>query len=151
MVFFNSIRIFVTHAGPKGEKGDNGEKGPAGEKGETGPQGPQGPSGETGPKGPAGSTGETGAPGPKGPKGEQGVPGPKGKPGLKGKAGPPGVQVSKGSSYSATTGMYIPIVAGPAFEHASSYGQAKPQNWYQSPTYKKINKSNANKSEEEGY
>jgi hypothetical protein len=46
--------------------------------------------------------------------------------------------------------MYIPVVAaeyGPSA--SSSYGQAVPQNWYQSPAYKKTNKYSSNNSEEE--
>ena len=56
----------VAATGPKGDKGDTGERGP---QGETGPQGPQGIQGETGPQGEQGPQGATGQTGPQGPAG----------------------------------------------------------------------------------
>ena len=92
---------FVGAQGPKGEKGDTGERGPQGETGATGPQGPRGETGATGPQGPKGKDGEVtfesltdeqkaslrGEPGAKGEKGEKGEPGAQGEKGEKGDPG----------------------------------------------------------------
>ena len=67
--------------GPKGDKGDTGERGPEGPKGDVGtvgPQGPQGPKGEVGPQGIQGPQGATGERGPQGETGPIGPQGPKG-------------------------------------------------------------------------
>lgn len=79
--------------GPKGDKGETGERGPIGPKGDTGERGPkgayglQGPAGPIGPQGLQGIQGERGRdgePGPKGERGEQGPIGPKGENGRDG-------------------------------------------------------------------
>ena len=94
--------------GPKGDKGEPGERGPKGEdglpgpKGEAGPIGPVGPKGEAGPIGPVGPKGEDGAQGlqgiqgERGPKGEDGQAGPQGPIGLTGPQGIQGVPGPKG-------------------------------------------------------
>lgn len=86
--------ISLTH-GPKGDKGETGERGPQGLQGLTGPQGPQGIQGERGPEGPRGADGLQGPIGPQGVQGERGQDGqagPKGERGEQGQVGPTGPQ-----------------------------------------------------------
>jgi len=64
--------------GPKGDKGDTGERGPEGPKGDAGAVGPQGPIGPKGDVGPQGIQGPQGATGERGPQGETGPTGPQG-------------------------------------------------------------------------
>lgn len=98
------------YKGPKGDKGDTGERGPKGEQGIQGVKGDTGEQGIQGIQGERGFTGEQGIQGPKGNdgkmtfedltveqkdtlKGEQGIQGPqgpKGDTGLQGEQGPPG-------------------------------------------------------------
>ena len=62
--------------GPKGDKGETGERGPIGPQGETGPRGENGQQGLQGIQGPIGQTGPAGPQGPiglTGPKGADGV------------------------------------------------------------------------------
>ena len=106
-------------AGPKGEKGDQGEVGPQGPQGEQGPagaQGIQGPAGEKGEKGEAGPQGPAGEVGPQGPQGEQGIQGPVGEKGDKGDQGEVGPQGEQGIQGPAgETGPQGPAgEAGPA-------------------------------------
>ena len=70
--------------GPKGDKGETGERGLIG------PQGPQGLTGEQGPRGETGQQGLQGIQGPIGPKGETGERGPQGDTGPIGQTGPAG-------------------------------------------------------------
>ena len=90
------LRTISSTPGPKGDKGETGERGPQGLQGSTGPQGPQGIQGERGPEGPRGADGLQGPIGPQGIQGERGQDGQKGERGeqgpigLTGPAGPQG-------------------------------------------------------------
>ena len=78
--------------GPKGDKGETGERGP---QGDTGPKGADGLQGPIGPQGIQGERGQDGQPGPKGERGEQG---PAGLPGPVGPQGPIGLTGPKGEN-----------------------------------------------------
>ena len=80
--------------GPKGDKGETGERGPQGATGETGPRGADGLQGPIGPQGLQGERGRYGEPGPRGERGEQG---PTGLPGPVGPQGPIGLTGPKGA------------------------------------------------------
>ena len=90
------LRTISLTPGPKGDKGEPGERGPqgaSGQQGERGPQGdtgPRGADGVPGPQGPAGDPGPRGADGLQGPAGETGPRGADGLPGPAGPAGPAG-------------------------------------------------------------
>lgn len=90
------LRTISLTPGPKGDKGEPGERGPQGapgQQGERGPQGdtgPRGADGVPGPTGPQGPTGQQGVPGPQGLQGATGETGPRGADGLPGPAGPAG-------------------------------------------------------------
>ena len=90
------LRTISSTPGPKGDKGETGERGPQGLQGLTGPQGPQGIQGERGPEGPRGADGLQGPIGPQGVQGERGQDGQRGERGeqgpigLTGPAGPQG-------------------------------------------------------------
>lgn len=89
------LRTISLTPGPKGDKGEPGERGPQGLQGLTGPQGPQGIQGERGPEGPRGADGLQGPIGPQGVQGERGQDGqagPKGERGEQGQVGPTGPQ-----------------------------------------------------------
>jgi len=89
------LRTISSTPGPKGDKGETGERGPQGIQGLTGPQGPQGLQGERGPEGPRGADGLQGPIGPQGVQGERGQDGqagPKGERGEQGQIGPTGPQ-----------------------------------------------------------
>ena len=89
------LRTISSTPGPKGDKGETGERGPQGLQGSTGPQGPQGIQGERGPEGPRGVDGLQGPIGPQGVQGERGQDGqagPKGERGEQGQVGPTGPQ-----------------------------------------------------------
>ena len=89
------LRTISSTPGPKGDKGETGERGPQGLQGLTGPQGPQGIQGERGPEGPRGADGLQGPIGPQGVQGERGQDGqtgPKGERGEQGQVGPTGPQ-----------------------------------------------------------
>ena len=89
------LRTISSTPGPKGDKGETGERGPQGLQGLTGPQGPQGIQGERGPEGPRGADGLQGSIGPQGLQGERGQDGqagPKGERGEQGQVGPTGPQ-----------------------------------------------------------
>ena len=79
--------------GPKGDKGETGERGPIGPKGDAGERGPKG---DTGPKGADGLQGPAGPIGPQGLQGIQGERGRDGEPGPKGDIGPIGPQGIQG-------------------------------------------------------
>ena len=64
------LRNISLTPGPKGDKGETGERGPQGDTGPRGADGLQGPIGQTGPAGPQGPIGLTG---PKGENGRDGV------------------------------------------------------------------------------
>ena len=85
--------------GPKGDKGETGERGPQGDtgprgadglQGSIGPQGIQGERGQDGQKGERGEQGPIGQTGPAGPQGPIGLTGPKGDIGPLGLTGPKG-------------------------------------------------------------
>lgn len=87
------LRNISLTPGPKGDKGEAGERGPQGIQGERGPEGPRGADGLQGPIGPQGVQGERGQDGqagPKGERGEQGQVGPTGPQGPIGLTGPKG-------------------------------------------------------------
>ena len=90
------LRGIALTPGPKGDKGEPGERGPQGDpgqQGERGPQGdvgPRGSDGVPGPQGPAGDPGPRGSDGLQGPAGETGPRGADGLPGPAGPAGPAG-------------------------------------------------------------
>lgn len=90
------LRTISLTPGPKGDRGEPGERGPQGapgQQGERGPQGdvgPRGSDGVPGPQGPAGDPGPRGADGLQGPAGETGPRGADGLPGPAGPAGPAG-------------------------------------------------------------
>lgn len=89
------LRTISSTPGPKGDKGETGERGPQGLQGLTGSQGPQGIQGERGPEGPRGADGLQGPIGPQGVQGERGQDGqagPKGERGEQGQVGPTGPQ-----------------------------------------------------------
>ena len=89
------LRTISLTPGPKGDKGETGERGPQGFQGLTGPQGPQGIQGERGPEGARGADGLQGPIGPQGVQGERGQDGqagPKGERGEQGQVGPTGPQ-----------------------------------------------------------
>lgn len=81
--------------GPKGDKGETGERGP---QGDTGPRGADGLQGIQGPIGPQGLQGERGQDGQTGPKGERGEQGAIGQTGPAGPQGPIGLTGPKGEN-----------------------------------------------------
>ncbi len=81
--------------GPKGDKGETGERGPQGATGETGPRGADGLQGPQGLQGIQGERGRDGEPGLRGERGEQG---PAGLPGPVGPQGPIGLTGPKGEN-----------------------------------------------------
>lgn len=81
------LRNISLTPGPKGDKGETGERGP---QGDTGPRGADGLQGPTGPIGPQGLQGERGQDGQVGPRGERGEQGPIGQTGSAGPVGPQG-------------------------------------------------------------
>ena len=92
--------------GPKGDKGETGERGPQGDvgprgadglQGPIGPQGLQGAPGETGPRGSDGLQGPQGLQGIQGERGRDGEPGPRGERGERGEQGPIGLTGPKGA------------------------------------------------------
>ena len=102
------LRNISLTPGPKGDKGEAGERGPVGPKGDSGERGPQGdtgprgadglqgPAGPIGPQGLQGIQGERGRDGEPGPRGERGEQGPIGQPGPVGERGPQGIQGERG-------------------------------------------------------
>lgn len=88
------LRNISLTPGPKGDKGEAGERGPQGIQGERGPEGPRGADGLQGPIGPQGVQGERGQDGQAGPKGERGE---QGQVGPAGPQGPIGLTGPKGS------------------------------------------------------
>lgn len=99
----DELRNISLTPGPKGDKGETGERGHKGDAGERGPQGDTGPKGAdglqgpAGPIGPQGLQGERGQDGQVGPKGERGEQGPIGQTGPAGPQGPIGLTGPKGA------------------------------------------------------
>jgi hypothetical protein len=94
----NRIKSLVKE-GPKGDKGDQGEKGAQGDKGLQGEKGERGDKGDQGLKGDRGDKGDQGEKGERGDKGDQGLKGDrgdKGDQGEKGAQGDKGLQGEKG-------------------------------------------------------
>lgn len=89
--------------GPKGDKGETGERGPIGPQGIPGEIGPQGLQGLTGPAGPQGIQGERGLDGQPGPKGDIGPQGPIGLTGPRGENGRDGVGIPQRLSLEGNT------------------------------------------------
>lgn len=111
----DELRNISLTPGPKGDKGETGERGPIGPKGDAGERGPQGdtgpkgadglqgPAGPIGPQGLQGERGQDGQVGPKGERGEQGPigqTGPQGPIGLTGPKGADGVGIPQKLSIS---------------------------------------------------
>ena len=89
----DELRNISLTPGPKGDKGETGERGPIGPKGDAGERGPQGdtgPKGADGLQGPAGPIGPQGLQGIQGERGQDGQPGPRGEQGPIGQTGPQG-------------------------------------------------------------
>ena len=102
----DELRNISLTPGPKGDKGETGERGPQGERGADGLQGPQGLQGiqgERGQDGQAGSRGERGEQGPAGLPGPAGPQGPIGLTGPKGENGRDGVGIPQKLSLSGNT------------------------------------------------
>ena len=95
----DELRNISLTPGPKGDKGEAGERGPIGPKGDAGERGPQG---DTGPKGGDGLQGPQGLQGIQGERGRDGEPGVRGERGEQGPigqtgpAGPQGIQGERG-------------------------------------------------------
>lgn len=95
----DELRNISLTPGPKGDKGETGERGPIGPKGDAGERGPQG---DTGPKGGDGLQGPQGLQGIQGERGRDGEPGVRGERGEQGPigqtgpAGPQGIQGERG-------------------------------------------------------
>lgn len=95
------LRTISLTPGPKGDKGETGERGPIGPQGLTGERGPQGdtgPRGADGIQGPIGPQGLQGERGQDGQKGERGEQGPIGLTGPAGPQGPVGLTGPKGEN-----------------------------------------------------
>lgn len=86
--------------GPKGDKGETGERGP---QGDTGPKGADGLQGPIGPQGLQGERGQDGQRGEQGPVGQTGPIGPQGPIGLTGPKGADGVGIPQKLSLSGNT------------------------------------------------
>ena len=102
----DELRNISLTPGPKGDKGETGERGPQGERGADGLQGPQGLQGipgERGQDGQAGSRGERGEQGPAGLPGPAGPQGPIGLTGPKGENGRDGVGIPQKLTLSGNT------------------------------------------------
>ena len=102
----DELRNISLTPGPKGDKGETGERGPQGERGADGLQGPQGLQGiqgERGQDGQAGSRGERGEQGPAGLPGPAGPQGPIGLTGPKGENGRDGVGIPQKLSIEGNT------------------------------------------------
>ena len=95
----DELRNISLTPGPKGDKGETGERGPIGPKGDAGERGPQGdtgPKGGDGLQGPQGLQGIQGIQGERGRDGEPGVRGERGEQGPIGQTGPAGPQGIQG-------------------------------------------------------
>nr|DAX70709.1 MAG TPA: collagen triple helix repeat protein [Caudoviricetes sp.] len=92
----DELRNISLTPGPKGDKGETGERGPIGPKGEAGERGPQGDAGPKGGDGLQGPQGLQGIQGERGRDGEPGVRGERGEQGPIGQTGPAGPQGIQG-------------------------------------------------------
>nr|DAS76075.1 MAG TPA: collagen triple helix repeat protein [Caudoviricetes sp.] len=92
----DELRNISLTPGPKGDKGETGERGPIGPKGDAGERGPQGDTGPKGGDGLQGPQGLQGIQGERGRDGEPGVRGERGEQGPIGQTGPAGPQGIKG-------------------------------------------------------
>ena len=105
----DELRNISLTPGPKGDKGETGERGPIGPQGDTGPrgadglQGPLGPQGLQGERGQDGQKGERGEQGPIGQTGPTGPQGPIGLTGPKGENGRDGVGIPQKLTLSGNT------------------------------------------------
>lgn len=105
----DELRNISLTPGPKGDKGETGERGPIGPQGDTGPrgadglQGPIGPQGLQGERGQDGQKGERGEQGPIGQTGPTGPQGPIGLTGPKGENGRDGVGIPQKLTLSGNT------------------------------------------------
>ena len=105
----DELRNISLTPGPKGDKGETGERGPIGPQGDTGPrgadglQGPIGPQGLQGERGQDGQKGERGEQGPIGQTGPTGPQGPIGQTGPKGENGRDGVGIPQKLTLSGNT------------------------------------------------
>ena len=102
----DELRNISLTPGPKGDKGETGERGPQGDIGPIGLQGPIGPIGPQGLQGERGQDGQTGPRGEQGPIGQTGPAGPQGPIGLtgpKGENGRDGVGIPQKLSLSGNT------------------------------------------------
>lgn len=88
----DELRNISLTPGPKGDKGETGERGPQGDVGPRGADGLQGPIGPQGLQGAPGETGPRGADGLQGPQGLQGIQGERGRDGQPGPRGERGEQ-----------------------------------------------------------
>lgn len=88
----DELRNISLTPGPKGDKGETGERGPQGDVGPRGADGLQGPIGPQGLQGAPGETGPRGADGLQGPQGLQGIQGERGRDGEPGPRGERGEQ-----------------------------------------------------------
>ena len=88
----DELRNISLTPGPKGDKGETGERGPQGDVGPRGSDGLQGPIGPQGLQGAPGETGPRGADGLQGPQGLQGIQGERGRDGEPGPRGERGEQ-----------------------------------------------------------
>ena len=93
----DELRNISLSPGPKGDKGETGERGPIGPKGDAGERGPQGDTGPRGADGLQGPAGPIGPQGLQGERGQDGQPGPRGEQGPIGQTGPAGERGPEGS------------------------------------------------------
>ena len=97
------LRNISLTPGPKGDKGETGERGPQGDAGPKGADGLQGPIGPQGIQGERGQDGQRGERGEQGPIGQTGPAGPQGPIGLTGPKGADGVGIPQKLSLSGNT------------------------------------------------
>lgn len=117
------LRNISLTPGPKGDKGEIGERGPQGERGADGLQGPQGlqgvqgergQDGQAGPRGERGEQGPAGLPGPVGPQGPVGLTGPKGENGRDGVGIPQKLTLSGNTLILSDGGGSVVLPSQPA-------------------------------------
>ena len=119
----DELRNISLTPGPKGDKGETGERGPQGERGADGLQGPQGlqgvqgergQDGQAGPRGERGEQGPAGLPGPAGPQGPIGLTGPKGENGRDGVGIPQKLTLSGNTLILSDGGGSVVLPSQPA-------------------------------------
>ena len=99
----DELRNISLTPGPKGDKGEPGERGPQGDTGPRGVDGLQGPIGPQGLQGERGQDGQRGERGEQGPIGQTGPAGPQGPIGLTGPKGADGVGIPQKLTLSGNT------------------------------------------------